>query len=258
MMANYTITIGEMMNDELTKNIFSKNYKFYIDDEQCRKEFEEKFINHYYYREIGFESPFMFIHKLNERLNLKSDYWTKLYDTELKARDINFLLNKDLLETITHTVSESGTNTQTGTNEQSGTSEQSGENNSTATNTTTTTETGVSSGKESSIADGVAQSSLGDGYLTSVNAIDTDNESSTNSTQSNSDTQSISQSQSITQTQNINGTNTKTITESNELISKGNIGITSSAQLLKEWREVLINMDEIIIKDLEDLFLKIY
>lgn len=234
MMANYTMTIEEMMNDDLTKNIFSKNYKFYIDDEQCRKDFEEKFINHYYYREIGFESPFMFIHKLNERLNLKSDYWTKLYDTELKARDINFLLNKDLLETVTHTVSESGT------------SEQSGKNNSTATNTTSTTETGVSSGKESSIADGVAQSSLGDGYLTSVNAIDTDNESSTNSTQS------------ITQTQNINGTNTKTITETNELVSKGNIGVTSSAQLLKEWREVLINMDEIIIKDLEDLFLKIY
>ena len=257
-MANYTMTIREMMSDDLTKNIFSKDYKFYIDDEQARKDFEKKFINHYYYREIGFESPFLFIHKLNEQLNLKADYWTKLYETELQSKEINFLLNKDLLETITHTVSESGTNTQTGTNEQTGTSEQSGENNSSTTNETTSTETGVSSGKESSIADGVAQSSLGDGYLTSVNAIDTDNEAKSNSTQSSSDTQNISQSQSVTQTQNINGTNTKTLTETNELVSKGNIGITSSAQLLKEWREVLINMDEIIIKDLEDLFLKIY
>ena len=257
-MANYTMTIMEMMNDELTRNIFYKDYKFYIDDEQARKDFEEKFINHYYYREIGFESPFMFTHKLNERLNLKADYWTKLYETELESRSINFLLNKDLLETITHTVSESGTNTQKGTNEQTGTSEQTGENKSTATNEITSSETGITSGKESSLADGVAQARLGDGYLTSVNATDTDNEATSNSSQSSSDTQNISQSQSITQTQNINGTNTKTVSETNELVSKGNIGITSSAQLLKEWREVLINMDEIIIKDLEDLFLKIY
>ena len=41
-----------------------------------------------------------------------------------------------------------------------------------------------------------------------------------------------------------------TTLEKTELISKGNIGITSSAQLLKEWREVLINMDKIIIDNL--------
>ena len=257
-MANYTMTKMEMMNDELTRNIFYKDYKFYIDDEQARKDFEEKFINHYYYREIGFESPFMFTHKLNERLNLKADYWTKLYETELESRSINFLLNKDLLETITHTVSESGTNTQKGTNEQTGTSEQTGENKSTATNEITSSETGITSGKESSLADGVAQASLGDDYLTGVNATDTDNEATSNSTQSSSDTQTISQSQSVTQTQNINGTNTKTVSETNELVSKGNIGITSSAQLLKEWREVLINMDKIIIESCEDLFMKIY
>ena len=52
----------------------------------------------------------------------------------------NSVLNKDLLETITHTVSESGTNTQKGTNEQTGTSEQTGENKSTATNEITSSE----------------------------------------------------------------------------------------------------------------------
>ena len=46
--------------------------------------------------------------------------------------------------------------------------------------------------------------------------------------------------------------------EKTELISQGNIGITSSAQLLKEWREVLINMDKIIIESCNDLFMKIY
>ena len=257
-MASYTMTIAEMMNNGLTQNIFPTTYDFYLDDAQARKDFEDKFIKHNYYREIGFESPFMFIQKLDSHLILNMPYWKQLYHTELESRNINFLLNKDLLETVTHTVTESGTNTQTGTNEQTGTSEQSGENKSSATNETKSTETGVTSGKQSSLADGVAQASLGDGYLTGVNAMDTDNEATSNSTQSNSDTQTISQSQSVTQTQNINGTNTKTVSETNELVSKGNIGITSSAQLLKEWRDVLINMDEIIIESCNDLFMKIY
>ena len=252
------MTIAEMMNNGLTQNIFPTTYDFYLDDAQARKAFEDKFIKHYYYREIGFESPFMFIQKLESHLLLNMPYWKQLYETELEARNINFLLNKDLLETVTHTVTESGTNTQTGTNEQTGTSEQSGENKSTATNETTSTESGVTSGKESTLADGVAQASLADDYLTGVNAIDTDNESTSNSSQSSSDTQTISQSQSITHSQNINGSNTKTVSETNELVSKGNIGITSSAQLLKEWRDVLINMDKIIIESCNDLFMKIY
>ena len=46
--------------------------------------------------------------------------------------------------------------------------------------------------------------------------------------------------------------------EKTELLSQGNIGITSSAQLLKEWREVLINMDKIIIDSCNELFMKLY
>ena len=46
--------------------------------------------------------------------------------------------------------------------------------------------------------------------------------------------------------------------EKTELLSQGNIGITSSAQLLKEWRDVLINMDKIIIESCNDLFMKVY
>ena len=43
-----------------------------------------------------------------------------------------------------------------------------------------------------------------------------------------------------------------------ELISKGNIGITSSAELLKQWRQVLINIDEMIIEECRDLFMLLY
>ena len=99
-MANYTMTIGEMMNNGFTQNIFPTNYDFYLDDAQARKAFEDKFIKHYYYREIGFESPFMFIQKLESHLLLNMPYWKQLYQTELDSRNINFLLNKDLRETF--------------------------------------------------------------------------------------------------------------------------------------------------------------
>ena len=42
------------------------------------------------------------------------------------------------------------------------------------------------------------------------------------------------------------------------LLSQGNIGITSSAELLQKWRTVLINIDEMIIEECRDLFMMIY
>ena len=46
--------------------------------------------------------------------------------------------------------------------------------------------------------------------------------------------------------------------ETYELISQGNIGTTSSAELLDKWRECLINIDKIIIDECKDLFIGIF
>ena len=46
--------------------------------------------------------------------------------------------------------------------------------------------------------------------------------------------------------------------ESHTIIGKGNIGTTSSAELLSKWREVLINIDRLIIDECKDLFMLIY
>lgn len=238
MMANYTMTIEEMMNNKLTKNIFPEHYEFYVDDKQAKKSFEEKFINHYYYREIGFETPFMFTHKLETHLIINMPYWKQLYETELEARNINFLLNKDLHETF---IRDAETENKTlGSNDSQQTS----------TNTNSLSQSASSDGvhKESAIRDGISQSSLNDGYLTGTSS-DEDHTTASSSSQS-SDNINISGT--------VNQSGNEKVLEKTELISQGNIGITSSAQLLKEWREVLINMDKIIIDSCNDLFLKIY
>ena len=232
------MTIVEMMNDTLTKNIFPSVYEFYVDDEQVRKAFEEKFINHYYYREIGFESPFMFIHKLESHLKLNMPYWKQLYQTELESRGINFLLNKDLKETFIREIDTENQTSGTNTTQQNSTSSSSASQTGTSSNTH----------KESSINDGVAPVSLNDGYLTGTSS-DTGDTTNTGTASSSDD---------IETTGTSSQTGNEKMVEKTDLLSQGNIGITSSAQLLKEWREVLINMDKIIIDSCNDLFLKIY
>ena len=87
---------------------------------------------------------------------------------------------------------------------------------------------------ESNINDGVSDVELTKGNLTSV----TGNEN--------------------TSTSNGTGTSENKQNESYTLTGQGNIGITSSAELLSKWREVMINIDQLILDDLSDLFMLIY
>ena len=59
---------------------------------------------------------------------------------------------------------------------------------------------------------------------------------------------------------NSNGTNSaeNNSTETYSLVSQGNIGVTSSAELLEKWRNVLINIDQMIFEECSDLFMLIY
>ena len=87
---------------------------------------------------------------------------------------------------------------------------------------------------ESNINDGVSDVELTKGNLTSV----TGNEN--------------------TSTSNGTGTSENTQNENYTLTGKGNIGITSSAELLSKWRDIMINIDQMMLDDLADLFMSIY
>lgn len=54
------------------------------------------------------------------------------------------------------------------------------------------------------------------------------------------------------------GESTGNSKEEYTLTSQGNIGITSSAELLSKWREVLINIDLLIFEECNDLFMQIF
>ena len=194
------------------QNLFNFDYNFY--DEEHKQEFENKFIEYFYFDYIGFETIDRFRQRLRELLNRKYPYYKQLYETELRTKDIDFMLNKDLKETFISEVNSEGNAT---SNDQTNTS-------------------GNSNSENSSLDYPHSKvSNIRDGYISSGNI----DKSESNSIGSSSSEQT---------------TSGKSITK-NEVISQGNIGVTSSAELLQRWRDVLINIDEIILFDCNDLML---
>lgn len=239
-MANYTMEIREMINNPVINGVFTFDYPFYNDNVDDKKEFEELFEKYFYFREIGFETPDRFKMKLESKLKLIMPYYRQLALTEWnKVKTVELMMNsKNLTETTTHEQTLSGTSTNSGTSTSSINQSTNGSNNSTLSQ----------SSKESRLENGVSSVSLSDGYLTGVS----ESSQTTTDTNSNEGTQS-----GTTEEQATTNTN-QTITDTTTFTSKGDIGIQTPAYAIAEWRKVIINLNEQIIKECEDLFMKIY
>ena len=210
-MSKYTL---ELRRIHQTHKIFDFDYDFYTNYETIKYNFEDKFINEYYFNEIGFETVGRFKQRLRTKLNKIMPYYSQLYQTELRSKDIDFMLNKDLEEVYERVLEGSNTSM----------------------NDVTVDNSSTSNVLESNIDNGNASLELEKGSLTNVGkSTINDNTKSSNS---------------------VNDTTNQT--ERTKLSSKGNIGITSSAELLEKWRKVIINIDDLIINECSDLFMQVY
>ena len=226
-MANYTIELRFLENPPLSK-VFDFNYTYYMYGlvenevyEQKKKEFEQKFLETYYFDEIGYETSDMFKQRLKNYLDRGYKTWRERYKTELEVekQNINFLLNKDLIE------------------------ERTTEGNATGNSTTNNTSTGNSSNKannKNTVNDTPdTRFSTTENFATSI---------TTDETTTNSENREIEETTSTSNQNNI---------VKDTFISKGNIGITSSAELLQKWIEVIIDIDNEIIEEAEKFFMEI-
>ena len=216
-MAKYTIELRALNNPPFFK-LFDFEYDFY--EESKKEQFEQKFIDYFYMREIEHATAEEFKHELRTKLNLIAPYYKQLYETELKSKNIEFLLNKDLKETFIREVESDTESLSNFNNESNG--------NANVETLSTTNDT-----PQNRIDDL-------DRYI-----------SSASKDKNTSDTSSIDNGSSISQ-------NSNSAKEETTLISKGNIGTTSSAQLLRDWRDVLINIDMMILEECEELFFKLF
>ena len=199
-------------------NLFDQPYNLY--NNELKPYFEEKFFQHFMFYEIGFDNINIFKQHLISTLNDIYPKYKQLYETEIRCQNIDFMLNKDLKESYIRKLN--------------GESEGNSQATSTSDNTSNTNDLSIANDTPQNKVDDL------DKYMTSAS------KSNSNSTNNS--------------TSNANNTikNKSNNTEEYELISQGNIGVTSSAELLEKWRNVLINIDLMIFKELENLFLFVF
>ena len=179
----------------------------------------EKIVDNYYMREIGFETPALFKHYAKiEMKKIMERYLPKIYSNFL---EYNPLSNVDFTETYTREIA--------GQTANSGSSNSTSQNNASGLNVNSDTPQGQIS----------KQAILGGSYASQTNASETESEIQDN-----------------TSTENQGTSNTiETFTRHEE----GDNGvIITNQRLVKEYREIIVAIDEEIINELNCLFMGIY
>ena len=100
-MAEYTIELRSIIESGI--NIFDFPYEFY--NEEKRREFEQKFIRHFYFREIGCETVDRFKWYLEDKMQTVFPYYNELFKSASIEYDI--LDNYKLTETYTRNIENS-------------------------------------------------------------------------------------------------------------------------------------------------------
>ena len=213
-MNKHTIQLCKLIN---TYDIFNNlDFPFYCDDREIKEHFKNKFIQYYYYDEIGFETPRMFIQRLHALLLVNQDKYKQLYETQLAMNKSNMMLSKNLKETFLRELDNQ--NKIESNNISKMTNEANNENVNKFLDTPT------------SLVD------IENNYLTNMS---TNSDKGTNKSESESNNSSESSGK---------------ILEKTEFSSEGDIGVQTPAYAIREWRSVILNLDLVIIKDLEKLF----
>ena len=207
-MSKYTLELRYLYEDE-NFNLFDFPYNLYNND--LKPWFEEKFYQHFMFYEIGFDTIGMFKQRLMSKLNDIFPYYKQLYETEIRSKGIDFMLNKDLKESYVRELTSNSNSNQ--------------ESNVTSNSLSTAGQLTPSL---------IANSDKIDKFMDTAQK-DSSTSNSTSTGESNGNSR-----------------------EEYTLTSQGNIGITSSAELLTKWRETLLNIDLMIFEECNDLFMQIF
>ena len=233
-MSRYTIELRYLIEGNYELGL--KDYPIF--DESYREQLNNKIIQHYYFREIGFETEALFKNRLNQKMNEIMPYYNQMYESsKLKIDPLSTIDLEEVFSRKSKTTGE-------GTSSTSGTG-----NNTNNFNSTDTTDYGkISKFSDIAQAQTTPNEILNDKYLTSA-TVDDGQDKNTNTGTNTSQTESTT-----------SGTSTdeRNLDEDTTLTRKGNNGIASESELLNMYRETFLNIDMMIIDDLDELFLGIW
>lgn len=233
-MSRYTIELRYLIEGNYDLGL--KDYPIF--DESYREQLNNKIIQHYYFREIGFETEALFKNRLNQKMNEIMPYYNQMYESsKLKIDPLSTIDLEEVFSRKSKTTGE-------GTSSTSGTG-----NNTNNFNSTDTTDYGkITKFSDIAQAQTTPNEILNDKYLTSA-TVDDGQDKNTNTGTNTSQTESTT-----------SGTSTdkRNLDEDTTLTRKGNNGTTSESELLNMYRETFLNIDMMIIDDLDELFLGIW
>ena len=260
-MAVFTINLGELL--EMDFDIGLKNYPIF--EEEYRENLNAKIIEHFYFREIGLETPELFKRFINRKMCEIMPYYNQLYKSELLQ--FNPLYNAEYFNEGEGTIK--GLNSITGNVKNTGNTKVGGSthniNHSTSNvdysndvvsdndNTEVSSDTPANLLHIGDIKNNVyaSNANIGNGHSHNVTRgrNNTRNDGRDDGTyNSNTDTNNNADTTGKTDT----NTDTK-----NKSKIYGNTGVPFSDLLLK-FRDTFINIDMLIIEELNHLFMGIY
>lgn len=253
-----TVELGKLVESGF--QLWDFDYPSYYKGEE-KTAFEKKVVEHYYFRQIGQETPQRFRHYFQARIREIMPYYLQLYKSQeiMDAIDDPFG-NVDVTETVRQTTS----------GERSGNASSENSNTMSAENSTSKTSNDVETFERDvdRTADATTRkldttqgeiSNL-DKYLTEGekhNETVTDGEKSereSDVTETGSETASSSASGEGSETHSESHSETLEYTST----KKGNQGVNTYAHDMRELRETFLNIDMQIIEELADLFLLVY
>lgn len=264
-----------VLSDENVAKLF-KNITYPIFDEKYRSVLNKKILEHFYTREIGFETVGLWKLKLRTKLTDIMPYYNQLYKSELL--EFNPLYDVDLTTTRDTT----GTGEGTVNSKQSGTSKTESSANSTKKTDSTSTGENTATGNttnslnrartEKDLYNDTPQGGI-DGlesgtYLTNArikSGTETGSDTA-ESTSSGTNSNTFAETGSSTDKGSITGnnsatrndtTNTSTTEHYLETVAGKNGGASYSTRL-KEFRETFINIDLMVMDELQGLFMGLW
>lgn len=260
-MSQYTIEIRHLKNTNFPFDEYMKHYPIW--DEDYRKVLNNKILDHYYFREIAYETPDRFGIRLRTKLNEIMPFYNELYKS--LVLDFNPLYNIDYTETTT---GEKDNQSNTLSNNTS--SNESNSDNTTNSDLTGNTKSNNNSNtnqgktRTETVGSDIGSGQISQTYLNSGqyanNHMITENAPSTDSTNSNTNsentqTNKISYSGSDTGSSKTTNDTDFTGTENSvfEKVIKGYSGQNPN-QAIKEFRQNILNIDMMIIEELSSLF----
>ena len=233
-MSKYTVQLRWLIENNFDLGL--QDYPIF--DESYRETLNNKIKDHFYFREIGFETPELFKNRLNEKMDNIMPYYNQLYESQ--KIEIEPILPYSMETTYTHTGN--------ATSESSATSENTVESQGNSEDTTQENRSGKNLFSDTPQGQLTQNEITNNDYLTNA-TITSDN----NSTTSNGNTTSKTDSSGST-----SGTNNAITNENSTESKKGNIGNKSQSELLIEYRKSFINIDAMVMDELNVLFMGVW